>query len=389
MRICLLTSTFLPLVGGLEVVVHNLATALTELGHQVFLVTPYHHNRKVIDNYGYRVIRFGFKGYGKLKLSSVCAIMTLNYVVKRYKIDVINVHNVYKPASWAYYFSRYNRRVPIVGTPHGDDIQVTPEIGFGARLDPKSDAIIRRNLRSFTRITSISPSIRKDLCEIVENRAKIVDIPNGVWVKHLQKKIHRTEVRKKFGIPKDSIAVISIGRNHVVKGFEFGLDAVAKLRKSNLNISYILVGRDMAPIINKAQLLSVSNSLIIPGEVDAETVSQLLKASDIYISPSIIESFGLSMLEAMSAGLPCIVTDIPGRRELAFPNCVLLVKPKDSEQISDGIKYLIDNPSVRQQMAENASAAAAKYDWLNIASMYIDVYRNAIKSKRRQIGSIE
>ena len=40
MNICLLTSTFLPLVGGLEIVVHNLATALTDLGHHVYLVTP-------------------------------------------------------------------------------------------------------------------------------------------------------------------------------------------------------------------------------------------------------------------------------------------------------------------------------------------------------------
>ncbi len=68
MNICLLTSTYLPLVGGLEIVVHNLASALSDLGHHVYVVTPRPYNRKFVDNYGYKIVRFGFKGYGRLKL---------------------------------------------------------------------------------------------------------------------------------------------------------------------------------------------------------------------------------------------------------------------------------------------------------------------------------
>ena len=69
MNICLLTSTFFPLIGGLEIVVHNLATALTYLGHNVYLVTPYRGNRKLDKDFNYKIIHFGFKGCNRLRLS--------------------------------------------------------------------------------------------------------------------------------------------------------------------------------------------------------------------------------------------------------------------------------------------------------------------------------
>ena len=132
MNICLLTSTYLPLIGGLEMVVHNLATALTNLGHNVYVVTPINRKLYFDRNHNYRIIRFGFRGYGRLGLVSASAILTLVYVVNRFKIDVINFHNVSKPGSWAYYSRRLYKKLPFIGTPHGDDVQIAPEIGHNS-----------------------------------------------------------------------------------------------------------------------------------------------------------------------------------------------------------------------------------------------------------------
>jgi glycosyltransferase involved in cell wall biosynthesis len=383
MNICLLTSTFLPLVGGLEIVVHNLATALTNLGHNVYLVTPYPRKwkeRQVVDNYSYKVIRFGFKGYNRLKLVSATVVLTLAYIVKRYNIDVINAHNVLTPGSWSNLFRRFNKTIPIVGTPHGDDVQITPEIDDGARLDPKIDTIVKRNLAEFSCITAISPSIREDLYDLVENKDKIFDVPNGVWVENFQKNIDTALVRQKFGIPADSTVIISIGRNHPRKGFEYGLEAIAKLRKSGHNISYLLVGRSMDPIIERAKALSVSDCIITPGQVDGDTIAELMQASDIYLSSAIVESFGVATLEAMSAGLPCVVTDVAGSRDLVSSEYGFVVKSKDPENIGNKLKYLIKNTSVRKEMGNKACIEATKYDWSNVANEYLTVYRGAIQN---------
>ena len=380
MNICLLTTTYLPLIGGLEMVVHNLANALINLGHNVFVVTPIQKNYYFNAKHNYRIIRFGFKGYGRLKLVSASAVLTLVYVVKRFNIDVINVHNVCTPGSWAYHLRRILKKTPVVGTPHGDDIQITPEIQDGVRLDPKSDKIVRRNLADFTRITSISRSIRLDIQELVADCGKIIDVPNGVWVKKFQTKLDKKETRKKYNIPVNSTVLISIGRNNPRKGFEFGLDAVARLRHEGVSFIYILVGRNMAPIIERANLQGIEECLITPGEVNTETVSELLQISDIYVSPSIVESFGLTTLEAMSAGLPCIVTNVAGSRDLVSRDYGLIVEPANSKKLSDAIKFLVDNHTVRMKMGVRASIEAQKYDWPKIAKMYLKVYREAIDS---------
>ena len=378
MNICLLTSTYLPQTGGLEMVVHNLATALTNMGHNVYVVTPIYRGHNFDDNFNYRIIRFGFRGYGRLKLVFASVMLTLAYVVRRFKIDIIHVHNVSKPGSWAYHYGRLFRKIPVVGTPHGDDIQITPEIQDGIRLDPEWDRIVRRNLESFTCITSISSSIRKDLNEMFINNGKIVDVPNGVWVRNFQTKTDKTEIRRKYSIPLNSIALISVGRNHPRKGFEYGLDAAAKLRNEGTMFSYILVGRDMAPMIERARSLGVSDCLITPGEINAMAVSELLQVSDIYVSPSIVESFGLTTLEAMSAGLPCIVTDVAGSKDLISDEYGVLVEPANSDNLARAIKDLIENLSLRENMGNKARIEALKYDWPKVAGMYVNVYREAL-----------
>jgi glycosyltransferase involved in cell wall biosynthesis len=370
-------------------VVHNLATALSKMGHNVYVVTSINKNHYVDgtsisaehnyeERHNYRIIRFGFRGYGRLGLVSASAISTLVYVVNRFKIDVINFHNVSRPGSWAYYARRFLEKKPFIATPHGDDVQITPEIDDGIRLNPKWDRIVRRNLGFCTRITSISSSIHKDLNAIVDDPGKIIDVPNGVWVKHFQANIDKVEVRKNYGIPPNAIVLVSIGRNHPRKGFEFGLDAVARLRNEGVAVSYILVGRKMSPIIERARSLGITDCLITPGEVAPETVSEFLQISDIYVSTSIVESFGLTTVEAMSASLPCVVTDVAGTRDIVSPEYGLLVESANSGKLADAIKYLIANPTIRETMSQKACIEAEKYDWPKIAEMYTNVYGDAL-----------
>lgn len=381
MNICFLTSTYLPQVGGLEIVVHNLATALTDQGHKVYVVTPMNRNKSFDKDCGYKIIRFGFRGYGKLHLTIPLVIFTLAYVVRRYKTDIIHVHNVYGPGSWAYYFNRIFKRTPIVGTPHGDDVQIKPQINYGVRLSRKADKIVRRNLNAFKLITAVSPFIRKDLEEIVPNPLRIRDVPNGVWTGIFKERINKSEIRKKYGIPFDSLALISVGRNHPCKGYDFAIEAIAKLKAYYNSFVYILVGRNMSAVIERAKLLGVSELLITPGELSMEKVAELFKVSDIFVSPSIIESFGLTTLEAMSAGLPSVVTNVDGNRNIVASEWSKIVLPGDSHELEEAVKYLIENPSVRNNMGIMARKEALKYNWPGIAKKYIEVYREAIESQ--------
>ena len=197
LNICLLTSSYFPKIGGLEMVVHNLAAALTRMGHQVVVVAPNSGDYKT--EISYFVFKFGFRGSTRLRLTSLLAVSTLFYVVKKFKIDVIHVHDVYSPGKWIRYFQWLQNNIPIIGTPHGNDIQKSPTLKYGRRLDPKTDKVILRNVKSFTLLTAISQSIHRELKLILGNDAVIKKIPNGIWTSHFELNVDRVKTRKKYG----------------------------------------------------------------------------------------------------------------------------------------------------------------------------------------------
>jgi len=378
LNICLLTASFLPKVGGLEMAVHNLATALTRLGHYVVVVSPRSSKDKTDIPKNYFVYQFGFRGSNRLQLTSLLAVSTLFYVVKKFRIDVIHVHDVYAPGKWIRYFRAFVKNIPVIGTPHGDDIQCLPTLKYGRRLYPKIDKAIRRNVKSFTLLTAISQSVRSELMEILGDSAIIRSIPNGIWTSRFERNANRIKVREQYGIPIDSIALISVGRNVPVKGFEFGLRAVAKVVSQGHRISYVLVGRDMSSIVNKACEYGIADYVFTPGQLPADQVSDLYLASDIYINTSLMESFGITTLEAMCAGLPCVVTDVPGNKDIVSTEYGLLVSHTSEEALINAICFLLDNPACRRSLGNKAHFVALNYDWLKIAGSYVDAYEEAI-----------
>jgi glycosyltransferase involved in cell wall biosynthesis len=381
LNICLVTSSYLPLVGGREFVVHNLAIALKELGHDVTVFVPFIKERKNIDLCSYRIVQFGFRGAGRLGLMTPSMYIMFLYVIWRYRIDIINIHGVFQGKAYTFQFLQLLLKMPVIGTPHGDDVQIFPDLNYGVRLDPKNDRIVRRNVNLCDRITAISRSIREHLEDILEDRNRIVDIPNGIWTSTFFNNVNRDETRKKYNLPVNSMLLISVGRNHPKKGFLIAVEALSKLKNKSAHIAYLIIGKDMKLIREKANELGVSELLFTPGQLEAKEVAELFQASDMYISPSLIESFGITTIEAMSAGLPCIVSDIEGSRDIVTSKFGIFTKPGDAQELADAIQKLVENRLLMKKMGEEALLESRKYDWSKIAKMYEKVYRDTIIEK--------
>ena len=379
MNICLLTASFLPLVGGREFVVHNLATALSQLGHNVFVLTSFRKGLRFEGNVNYTLLHPGFQGMYSLKLTVPVMVASLAVISRKYKIDVINVHEVFRSGTWTYFFRRIFKNIPVVGTPHGDDIQMFPELNYGVRLYPESDRIVRRNVKDFLITTSISPSIHHHIREILGYEETIRGVPNGIWTSSFDGTADRIKVREEYGIPQDSVALISVGRNHPKKGFLLAVEALAKLANGKNKVSYVLVGRNMAPLVSAAESLGVSDLLFTPGQVNSDEISKLYQACDIYVSPSYVESFGLTTIEAMSAGLPCVVSNVEGNRDLVAREWGDFFEVGDFQGLTDALRRMMENPAMLKSKGERARLEAKQYDWLKIAEMYVSVYSEAIE----------
>jgi len=96
-----------------------------------------------------------------------------------------------------------------------------------------------------------------------------------------------------------------------------------------------------------------------------------------------MESFGIVILEAMAAGLPIIVTDIAGSRDIV-KNGVngLIIPPSNPEVLAEKIIELLENDKLRDSISQNAKIESQKYEWEVIARKYVNVYQNVSKNWR-------
>ena len=79
----------------------------------------------------------------------------------------------------------------------------------------------------------------------------------------------------------------------------------------------------------------------------------------------------------MGAGLPCVVTDIAGSRDLFSPQIGFMVPARDSEQMASSLKHRAENPTLWGKMGAAARVAAERYDWRKVARRYLGVYKKA------------
>ena len=106
-------------------------------------------------------------------------------------------------------------------------------------------------------------------------------------------------------------------------------------------------------------------------------VFDYLKSSDIFCFPSTREGLPVSLMEAMGAGLPAVVSDVRGNRDLIIPEKGgFLYDPDSSSAFADGIKKIIDNPDLRKSMGEFNKERIQDFDIKIAKKFFSKIYFN-------------
>jgi glycosyltransferase involved in cell wall biosynthesis len=119
------------------------------------------------------------------------------------------------------------------------------------------------------------------------------------------------------------------------------------------------------------------------GRLSGEDLAGWLRSAPIYALPARYEPFGLSILEAALSGCALVLGDIPSLRE-NWSGCALFVNPEDSDEITDAVQRLIDEPDLRKRLAESALKRAEEFGLDRFAAGYLDVYRQLTERVRPQ-----
>jgi glycosyltransferase involved in cell wall biosynthesis len=190
----------------------------------------------------------------------------------------------------------------------------------------------------------------------------VVVIPNGVDLNRFSRdRLDEKSIRDELGIPEADPVVGCIGRLDQGKGQEELICATREVVAAFPNCRFLIVGdatrgEGESFVARLRDLISefrLENNVILTG-FRADT-PRILKALDVFAFPSYKETFGMSLLEAMAAGVPVIASDSGGVPEiLDYGRCGILVPPREVQPLAQAIIRYLRDPQLAQKMTHNA-----------------------------------
>ncbi|MCJ7571649.1 MAG: glycosyltransferase family 4 protein [Candidatus Thermoplasmatota archaeon] len=169
--------------------------------------------------------------------------------------------------------------------------------------------------------------------------------------------------------------VLFLGRLTIQKGAEFFLRAAQKVKDFEPDAKFVVAGAgDMLPrLINQAIDLGISDRTIFTGRLTEEEVKHIYSISSVYVMPSVSEPFGITALEAISAGTPTIASKTAGFSE-AFKNC-LRVDFWDTDEMANKIVSLLRYNPLHKTLADEGKREIDLFTWDSVADKTIDIYK--------------
>ena len=179
---------------------------------------------------------------------------------------------------------------------------------------------------------------------------------------------------------KDKV-VTFLGRITMQKGPEYFVEAAAKVLQKTPNVRFVMAGSGdkMDDMIRLAARRGIADKFHFTGFLRGRQVYEMLKASDVYIMPSVSEPFGISPLEAMQMGVPSIISKQSGCAEIL--NHVIKTDYWDIDAMADAIHSIITYPAMYESLKEEGINEMKGITWEKAGQKVIDIYRKVLNQK--------
>jgi glycosyltransferase involved in cell wall biosynthesis len=272
-------------------------------------------------------------------------IFAIRQHIKENKIDIIHCHQ-YTP--WVYgVLAAFGTKTKVIFTEHG-------------RFHPDSSSWKRKLInpwlsRITDSITSISKATKLALVEF-ENipKDKIKVIYNGIRKPKVEEN-KVAELRHKLGISATTKVLGTIARLDPIKNHKMMLEAFALVLQKHPDTILIIVGdgEERENIENKVKLLGIEQNVILPGYNPQP--QHYLALMDVFLLSSLSEGTSMTLLEAMSLGKPCVVTDAGGNAEIVSDMSTGYVTCNDDSQLFyKAISKLMTDRTCSMKYGKNA-----------------------------------
>ena len=381
-KLCIVTHTFLPHVGGIEKVVNEQSKRLLQKNFEPTIVTnrigtPKHYIIDGVNVECYESLNTGFRLGIPYSIPTVSSFGTFLKAVKSSKIVHAHGHPYLTSLVAAKLAKRYNK--PFVLTQHNTFIEYKNLFDKVERLNDL--AIGKETLKEADKIITVSNATKDYVLSLGAKPKKVKVIYNGVDLERFRPSAEkREEMRKNLGIPQNSKVAITVRRLVFKNGVDTLIECANIVAKENPNIIFLVVGKgpDQSSVQMRAQQLGIENNFRLTGFVKDDDLAFYYNAADFFVLPSKSgEGLPLVALEAMACGLPVIATDVGGISEVLMEKWGKLVPANQPELLAKAVLEFAD-VDFSSRRKELRATMEEKFSWDKNVERLVEIYEELI-----------
>lgn len=362
----MVTDSFLPRSGGIELHVRDLSFELANSGHAVHILSPFA-GTESID--GVRIDQVRAALWPRFQFAwTPSTVYRLEALLQAGNFDVVHHHaSIFSPFTVASIGLCLQLGLPVVVTGHSLWREYAPALRF-------MDSIFSWSQKPLV-LSGVSAAVAADLAPFA-GRHKVELLPNGVDVAFWKTRagpVERTSV----------VRIASVMRLARRKRPRVLLDIAGRLRRTlpTGTLFHLRIAGEGSERLHLERMLhehSLSDVVTLLGAQSRTEVRTLLHNSDVFILPTAEEAFGIAALEARSAGVPVVALQTGGVGEIIRHNVEGLLAADDEELVTH-TQTLLTNVALRERIAQHNEFTVPAEGWPSVIGKHEQVYELAVR----------
>lgn len=392
MKICMMTNTYLPHVGGVARSVSTFAEEYRRLRHRVLVVAPEFEGKPLPPRAAAIVERVpAIQNFNGSDFSVRLPIVGLPPRLAHFQPDIVHAHHPFLLGDTALRVAA-TKNAPVIFTHHTRYEDYTHYVPFDS---PALKEIAINLSTHFANMCDgvIAPS--ESIARLIRRRGveqPIRVVPTGIDVA-LFSAGNGTRFRRKFRVPADAFVVGHVGRLAPEKNLEYLAEAVARFLRGSPHTWFVVVGagpsdEKLREIFSKH---NVVDRLVLAGKHTGRALADAYNAMNVFAFASFSETQGMVLAEAMAAGLPVVALNASGVREVIDDgrNGYMLEKNATPARFAEALTRLWREPKRMKMFGARARQTAENFSKEHCAELALQFYGDVRRLTRKKRLEVE